>query len=82
MSVEQTKPLIETRLEKLAKAIFRTPYGFLIIVLCIAVTYLYKMNVDLQEQLRVSNKDHIEDLRNIKNGLEKISDTTVNYETK
>jgi hypothetical protein len=70
------KPLIETRAEKLAKAIFRTPYGFLVIALCIVIYYQFQMNLDCQEQLKTSNKEHIEDLRNIQKGLEKISDTT------
>lgn len=85
MSVEnKSKPEIDSRvnsLERLAKSIFRTPYGFLVIVLCIVAYYEFKVIQDLQQQLKVSNTEHIQDLKNIKSGLEKISDTTtVNHE--
>ena len=81
---ENIKPINvdETKLERLAKAIFRTPYGFLIIVLCIANYYQFQVNERCQEELRVSNAEHIQDLKNIKSGLEKISDTTTTYEIK
>jgi len=67
---------LEERLNTLARSIFRQPYGFLVIALCIAVFYLFKENQNLRQDNQQLQTDYINTLKTINNGLQQLSDTT------
>lgn len=74
MSIQ--KAPLEQRLNALARSIFRQPYGFLVIALCIAVFYLFKENQTLRQDNQQLQSDYINTLKEINNGLQQLSDTT------
>lgn len=67
---------ISSSLTNLSRAIFRTPYGFLVIALCIVIYYQYQQNLYYQKELEECNKEYVQTLKEVKSGLEEISDTT------
>lgn len=67
---------IGNSLANLSKAIFRTPYGFLVIVLCIIIYYQYQQNLSKDRDYKELNNEYIQTLKQVKSGLEEISDTT------
>ena len=73
--MQNKQPPIEQRLSSLAKSIFREPYGFLVIALCIAVFYLFKENQALRAENKQLQIEYINTLKEINSGLQQISDT-------
>lgn len=66
---------LEQRLSALAKDIFRQPYGFLVIALCVAVFYLFRENKELRQENKQLQMDYITTLKQINSGLRQLSDT-------
>ncbi len=62
---------------KLSKAIFRTPYGILVIVLCIVVYFQYQQNRQLEREKTAIQTDFTNTLKGINEGLSKLGDTTI-----
>ena len=64
------------QLQKLAKGITTHPIGFSVIILCIAVYFLFKDNVELRKELNEAKMEHIQTLKEINSQLKQLSDST------
>lgn len=62
---------------RLSKAIFRTPYGILIIVLCVIVYFQYQQSKRCEDEKTAMQIDFINTLKGINEGLNKLGDTTI-----